>query len=186
MKNYVIAVLAVVLGLIIFFNSRQKPPVVKPNPKETVAVQKVVELKKNLDSLQKVLREDTLGRRLLEKNNVELRKTAKVALALADTLQARYERAKTISGCDSTLFAKDYAVSKLGTIIENRDSTIKDMSHRENLYERIVLSKDSIIFAKDETIGFKDVTIQRLSCAQDWKFKHKFWAWFFGFDCDKK
>ena len=178
--------MAVVLGLIIFFNSRQKPIVVKPNPKETVTVQKVIELRKKTDSLLTLLRGDTLGRKLLEKSNIQLRKTADAALAWADTLQARYERTKTISGCDSTLFAKDYAISKLGTIIENRDSTIKDMSNRENLYERIVLSKDSIIFAKDETIGFKDVTIQRLSCAQDWKFKHKFWAWFFGFDCDKK
>ena len=103
---------------------------------------------------------------------------------VSDTMQARYNRNRTLQSCDSTLTAKDNEIS--GLEIENDSLTSEAIGYSKLLAETTDKYKvaESLLVTKQQTIDLQSAEINRLCCARNWGFKHKFWKWVFHFRCE--
>lgn len=187
MKNTIItSLLLVFIGVSAYLYLNQP----KQIPAVPIISKTEISLKAKIDSLTKY---SSANSELLSKTEIQLakansdkqilRKELSTAYDTVETLQQRYRDNKTLAGCDSLVTAQSSVISKQKQLIGEYRSDSILYSDRENLLKGIVVSKDSIIFAQNKILDIKNTDIQNLICAQDWKFKHRFWAWVFGWKC---
>lgn len=178
MRPYLIGfVLGLLLsgGIIIYKYFNDKP--------EKEIVYTVVENIRKVDSLEFTiaLKDSSIVKQENEISNSKLvikkqRKEIIVYTDIADSLEQAYLNDKSIERCDSTLNAKN-------VLLAEKDTLINDLDNEAQKYSDNIVTLKSKINDQHQLIKEKDVTIQNLSCAMEWKINHKFIAWILGWKC---
>lgn len=113
-----------------------------------------------------------------KRNNAVLKSNIAELEVYADSLEG-VVYASGVGICDSALAAKN-------SVIEHQKGLIGGLEDEAGLYVQQIAILKEIRKGDSVLIDSQRSTIEGLSCAYDWKIRHKFWAWIMGYKCNKK
>lgn len=180
MKTYFYISLSIIIVLICFCGYYMKKSELKPADLSATKMRDSLEniyttkTLRCLDSMELSYSDKRVKDKARIANSEHIAKTEKER---ADSAEARYNRQKTIQGCDSTIEAKNAETSAKDEVISGYitksldDSITIDVLHKK--FEVISTSRNYYI---NENDSLKKL-IEKNNSLIDWTNKHKFWVW---------
>ena len=147
--------------------------------------------KSERDSLKQIneLRDKQLAQSesVIEKQYYKLNSiTSKISMQKerADSAEARYNRQKTIDGCDSTLKAKNAVISTQNDKITEQKVTLNEFSNTVQILKYKDKTNNLVIDSQDITIQEQSKEIEANNCCRNWFINHPFWRWLHNPKCN--
>lgn len=180
---YVYHLIGLVVGALLAFLGMKYFEKKDTGPDARVVERIVVDKHKADSLLREVAKKDTALRKSeaqsqsLKRRNILIKASLTDITAYADSL-AVVAASLHSPECDSAISAKN-------GVIQRQNELIKGIELESQLYiAQIDILKD-INRTDSVLIKQQSGTIDELSCAYNWKIRHKFWAWVFGWKCNK-
>lgn len=179
MKTFILGLIAgIVIGVLGYMLIKKDPIVrdAKVIEKITIDKHKTDSLLREISIRDALIAKAKAGALIAQVENAQTKKELVVIKDYADSLEIITHILHP--ECDSIVFAKNEVIVKQDSLINGLDNEIG--YHKEQL--KLISEQRTI----DTTVIKQQMeTINTLSCAYDWKIRHKFWAWLFRWKCKK-
>ena len=170
-----------------YFEPKEDPH--RETPK-TVLIQKLNEDSlKSIHSLamqsqkDSILKVDSLRLKIQKHLTEKFRDAVKLATDRADSAEVRYNRQKTIEGCDSTIKHKNVVIRSKDSLINSLDKEAQEYSNLAYSYMGKYSIAQEEVNSKKDLLGYYKTLDTDYNCFLDWKLKHKFWVWILRVKC---
>jgi len=167
----------------------QKDDLLKDQPR-TILIQKLNEDSlKAIHSLQlqyqkdSILKVDSLRLKVQKRLTEKFSDAVRLATERADSAEERYNRQKTIEGCDSTIMHKNIVIWSKDSLINSLDIEAQEYSSLAYTYQcKYAIAQEEVESKKDLIDYYKNLNTD-YNCFLEWKSRHKFWVWLLRVKC---